>query len=84
MAGKRKQKQRTRDTITRAVTHIRLVSLEAANESKRQQLDELGGEYQRVCQAYVTLFCTMQNPDPECSFEVETRLSARWHRDAIR
>lgn len=84
MARKRKRKQRTRDTITRAVTHIRLLSLEAANESKRQQLDELGGEYQRVCQAYVTLFCTTQEPDPEYSFEIETRLSGRWHRDAIR
>jgi Putative transposase DNA-binding domain len=67
-------------TITKAVTHIRL---EAANAGKLAALDELAQVYLPLCQQYVTLFCTDERPDkfhPTC---FPTPLSERWQRVAI-
>jgi hypothetical protein len=67
-------------TITRAVTHIRLGE---ANSGKLAALDELAQVYLTLCQRYVTLFCTDQSPDkfhPTC---FDTPMSERWHRVAI-
>jgi hypothetical protein len=60
-----KQRKRRRtgpyepQTITRAVTHIRL---EAANAGKLTALDDLAQVYLALCQQYVTLFCTEERP----------------------
>jgi Putative transposase DNA-binding domain len=67
-------------TITRAVTHIRL---EAVNGGKLAALDALAPVYLALCQQYVTLFCTDEHPDkfrPTC---FPTVLSERWQRVAI-
>ena len=66
--------------LTKAVTHIRL---EAVNAGKLLVLDELAFVYLALCQRYVTLFCTEEQPDkfrPPC---FSTPLSERWHRVAI-
>jgi len=59
------QRQRNREvikpqTITRAVTHIRLIE---ANAGKLAGLDELAPVYLALCQQYLTLFCTEEQPD---------------------
>ncbi len=67
-------------TLTRAVTHIRLGEV---NSGKLSALDELAQVYLALCQQYVTLFCTDEQPDkfrPTC---FSTPLSERWHRVAI-
>ena len=46
-------------TITKAVTHIRL---EAVNAGKLAALDSLAQVYLSLCQQYVTLFCTEEHP----------------------
>ena len=66
--------------LTRAVTHIRLCD---ANHAKIAVLDTLAAEYQRVCQAYTTLFCTDAPPTPYAAPSVESVLSQRWQRVAI-
>src|SRR5450759_5611091 len=67
-------------TLTRAVTHIRL---EAANAGKLAALDDLAQVYLPLCQQYVTLFCTDEHPDKFRATCFETILSQRWHRVAI-
>jgi hypothetical protein len=67
-------------TLTKAVTHIRL---EATNAGKLAALDALAQVYLPLCQQYVILFCTDESPDkfrPTC---FATSLSERWHRVAI-
>jgi Putative transposase DNA-binding domain len=67
-------------TLTKAVTHIRL---EAANVGKMAALDALAEVYLALCQQYVTLFCTQEQPDkfrPTCFASL---LSERWQRVAI-
>jgi len=62
------------------VTHIRLG---AVNAGKLAALDALAEVYLSLCQQYVTLFCTEEQPDkfrPPC---VATPLSERWQRVAI-
>jgi len=77
---KRKRKKKTKQTITRAVTHIRLIE---ANPGKLVALDQLVGEYQALCQQYVTLFTTEAEPNKYADPVFETPLSERWHRVAI-
>src|SRR5712692_3995370 len=67
-------------TITKAVTHIRL---EATNAGKLAALDDLAQVYLQLCQQYVTLFCTDEPPDKFHAPVFATPLSERWHRVAI-
>src|SRR5712691_11804766 len=67
-------------TITKAVTHIRL---EAINAGKLAALDDLAQVYLALCQQYVTLFCTDEHPDKFHATCFATPLSERWHRVAI-
>ena len=67
-------------TITRAVTHIRL---EAANAGKLAALDDLAQVYLALCQQYVTLFCTEERPNKLRAPLFATPLSERWQRVAI-
>ena len=67
-------------TLTRAVTHIRL---EAINPGKLAALDTLAQVYLALCQQYVTLFCTAEPPDKFHATCFATALSERWHRVAI-
>jgi hypothetical protein len=67
-------------TLTKAVTHIRL---EAANAGKLAALDDLAQVYLPLCQQYVTLFCTDERPDKFRATCFVTPLSERWHRVAI-
>jgi len=79
----RKHHRRGQDepqTITRAVTHIRL---EAANTGKLTALDDLAQVYLALCQQYVTLFCTEEPPDKFRAACFTTSLSERWQRVAI-
>jgi hypothetical protein len=66
--------------LTRAVTHIRLC---AANHAKLAALDALAAEYRRLCQAYITFFCTEAQPDRYAVPCFESPLSQRWQRVAI-
>src|SRR5215469_9019147 len=81
-----KQRKRRRtgpydpQTITRAVTHIRL---EATNAGKLTALDDLAQVYLALCQQYVTLFCTQERPNKLRAPLFATLLSERWHRVAI-
>jgi hypothetical protein len=81
------KQQRQRDkktvkphTITKAVTHIRLLE---ANPGKLAALDQLAPVYLALCQQYVTLFCTDEHPDKFHAPIFVTPLSERWHRVAI-
>src|SRR5258708_31295788 len=67
-------------TITRAVTHIRL---EAVNAGKLTALDDLAQVYLALCQQYVMLFCTDERPDKFHPPVFATSLSERWQRVAI-
>jgi hypothetical protein len=67
-------------TLTRAVTHIRL---EAMNAGKLAVLDDLAQVYLPLCQQYLTLFCTKEPPDKFRATCFATPLSERWHRVAI-
>ena len=72
----------TKQTITRAVTHIRLIE---ANPGKLDALDHLVVAYLALTQQYVTLFCEAEpSPDKFAVPIFETELSDRWHRVAIR
>ena len=78
---KRKRTRVTKQTITRAVTHIRLSE---ANPGKLDALDHLVGAYLALTQQYVTLFCEAEtSPDKFAVPIFETELSDRWHRVAI-
>src|SRR5258708_9404068 len=67
-------------TITKAVTHIRLSE---ANAGTLVALDALAPVYLVLCQEYVTLFCTKECPDKLRTPLYPTPLSERWHRVAI-
>ena len=74
-------KQRKRkEQITKALTHIRLSE---TNIGKLAALDELAAVYRSLCQQYVTLFCTDEQPDQFRAPCFETALSERWQRVAI-
>jgi Putative transposase DNA-binding domain len=67
-------------TVTKAVTHIRL---EEANAVKLAAFDDLAQVYFLLCQQYITLFCTVELPDKFRVTCFATPLSERWHRVAI-
>src|ERR1700730_5310664 len=67
-------------TLTRAVTHIRL---EATNAGKLAALDDLAQVYLPLCQQYVALFCRDEHPDKFRATCFPTPLSERWQRVAI-
>ncbi len=75
-----KQQHPSMQTITRAVTHIRL---QEVNPGKLAALDAVAEVYLPLCQQYVTLFCTEEAPDKFRDTCVATPLSERWHRVAI-
>jgi hypothetical protein len=78
---KRKRKKKTKQTLTHAVTHIRLL---AANPGKLDALDQLVVRFQALCQQYITLFCTAAtSPDQYADPVFESELSQRWHRVAM-
>ncbi len=66
--------------FTKAVTHIRLGEI---NSGKLAALDGLAQVYLMLCQEYVTLFCTDEQPDKFRAPCLSTALSERWHRVAI-
>jgi hypothetical protein len=67
-------------TLTKAVTHIRLIEV---NPGKLAALDALAPVYLALCQQYVTLFCIEESPDKFHASVFTTPLSERWHRVAI-
>src|SRR5258708_36279663 len=67
-------------TITKAVTHVRL---EATNPGKLTGLDALAEVYLELTQQYTTLFCTDELPNGFRAPCFLTPLSERWHRNAI-
>jgi hypothetical protein len=78
---KRKLKKKSKQTITRAVTHIRLLE---ANAGKLSTLDALMSVYLELCQQYTTLFCQAESkPDKWSEPVLETQLSERLHRVAL-
>jgi hypothetical protein len=78
---KRQRKKRTKQTLTRAVTHIRLIE---ANPGKLSALDQMMAVYLSLCQQYVRLFCTQEAaPDRYAPPILETELSDRLHRVAM-
>lgn len=77
---KKRAKKDEPQTITKAVTHIRL---EVVNAGKLIALDQLAEVYLALCQQYTTLFCTDERPDSFRASCFETSLSERWHRVAI-
>jgi Putative transposase DNA-binding domain len=77
---KKQAKKGEPQTITKAVTHIRL---EATNAGKLAALDELAQVYLALCQQYVTLFCTQERPNKLRAPLFATSLSERWQRVAI-
>ncbi len=78
---KRKHKKKTKQILTRAVTHIRLIE---ANPGKLDALDQLVVVFQALCQRYVTLLCLADSGADKYADPVfETELSDRWHRVAM-
>jgi hypothetical protein len=67
-------------TLTRAVTHIRLIEV---NAGKLTALDDLAQVYLALCQQYVTLFCTDERPNKLRAPLFAAPLSERWQRVAI-
>ena len=80
MKQKRGKKIVKPQTITKAVTHIRMIE---ANPGKLAALDDLALVYLALCQEYVTFFCTEELPDGFRDTIFVTPLSERWHRVAI-
>jgi hypothetical protein len=78
---KRKRKKKSKQTITRAVAHIRLLE---ANVGKLSTLDALMSAYLELCQQYTTLFCQAESkPDKWSEPVYATELSERLHRVAM-
>lgn len=77
---KKRAKKGEPQTITKAVTHIRL---EATNPGKLIALDALAEVYLELTQQYTTLFCTDELPNSFRAPCFLTSLSERWHRVAI-
>jgi len=77
---KKRAKKGEPQTISKAVTHIRL---EATNSGKLAALDALAQVYLSLTQQYVTLFCTDELPNAFRAPCFPTPLSERWHRVAI-
>ena len=78
---KRKRKKKSKQTITRAVAHIRLLE---ANAGKLSALDALMTVYLELCQQYTTRFCQAESkPDKWSELVFEIQLSDRLHRVAM-
>jgi hypothetical protein len=78
---KRRRKKKTKQTLTRAVTPIRLLE---ANPGKLAALDALLAVYLPLCQQYATRFCQAEtSPDKYMDPVFESELSDRLHRVAI-
>lgn len=77
---KKRVKKGEPQTITKAVTHIRL---ETTNPGKLTALDQLASVYLELVQQYVTLFCADELPNGFRTPCFLTPLSERWHRNAI-
>lgn len=77
---KKRAKKGEPQTITKAVTHIRL---EATNSGKLTALDALAEVYLELTQQYTALFCTDEHPNGFRAPCFLTSLSERWHRNAI-
>jgi hypothetical protein len=77
---KKRAKKGEPQTVTKAVTHIRL---EAANTGKLTALAALAEVYLELTQQYTTLFCTDELPNGFRAPCFLTLLSERWHRNAI-
>jgi hypothetical protein len=78
---KRKRKRATKQTLTHALTHIRLIE---ANAGKLEALDQVAAVFLALCQQYVTLFCEADAPPDKFAAPVfESTLSERWHRVAM-
>ena len=82
MKQKRKKRPKSGEPqrITKAVTHIRLLEV---NAGKLAALDTLAPVYLALCQHYVTFFCTDERPNKLRDPLFPTPLSERWHRVAI-
>jgi len=70
--------------VKKAITQLKL---DQANPSKRQKLDELATEHQRVVQAYVDWLIAheVRKPDKYADIpeqDIPTPLSDRWQRCA--
>ena len=77
----RKRKKKTQQTITRAVTPLRLIE---ANAGELDALDHLVGASVALTQQYVTLFCEAATSPDKCALPIfETELSDRCHRVAM-
>lgn len=75
------RKQRSKQTLTRAVAHIRL---REANAGKLDTLDQLAVVFQALCQQYVTLWCLSEGtPDRYATPVFASPLSERWQRVAM-
>ncbi len=72
--NKRKRKKKSKQTITRAVTPIPLIE---ANPGKLDVLDQLVEAYLALTGRYVTLFCTVVEPNKYAEPIFETSLSQR-------
>ncbi len=77
---KKRAKKSEPQTITKAVTHIRL---EATNAGKLSALDQLAEVYLALTQQYVIFFCTNEVPNGFRAPCFLTPLSERWHRVSI-
>jgi hypothetical protein len=77
---KKRAKKGEPQTITKAVTHIRL---QATNAGKLTALDAVASVYIALTQQYTTLFCTNELPNGFRAPCFLTLLSERWHRVAI-
>lgn len=79
--NKRTRKKKSKQTITRAVPHIRLSE---ANAGKLEALDQLVVVFQALCQQYVTWWCTTSStPDGYATPVFASPLSERWQRVAM-
>jgi len=72
--------RKTKRTITRTVTHIRLIDV---NPGKLEALNRVAMAYLLLCQQYITFFCSDQAPNKYADPRFPTELSERWHRVAI-
>jgi hypothetical protein len=77
---KKRGKNGEPQTLTKAVTHIRL---EVTNAGKLTALDMVAEMYRELTQQYTSLFCTDEVPDGFRAPCFLTLLSERWQRTAI-
>jgi hypothetical protein len=64
----RKRKKKTKQTLTHAVTQIRLIE---ANPGKLDALDHLMVVFQALCQQYVTVFGVSVSKPENCTLRMK-------------